>query len=62
MAATRRLLAAQARLYDELGADLAALVSQQAAREWARLMQRCPWCGLSSVCHDADPGEEIALR
>lgn len=61
VADARRLLADQARLYDELGADPAALVSREAAWEWARLMRRCPWCGLAGVCHDPDSGEEIAL-
>jgi hypothetical protein len=62
VADARRLLAAQALLCHELGADLAARVSRRVAAEWARLMQRCPWCGPSGVCHDADRGEEIALR
>jgi hypothetical protein len=54
-------LAEQARLYDELGADFAALVSREAAWEWTRLMRRCPWCGLARACDDPATGAEIAL-
>jgi hypothetical protein len=61
VADARQLLAEQAGLHDALGAGLAARVGREAAREWARRMQRCPWCGLASVRHDADSAEEIAL-
>jgi hypothetical protein len=61
IADARRLLAEQARLCAELGADFAAVVRRQAAREWARRMLRCPWCGLAGVRHDVDSGEPIAL-
>jgi hypothetical protein len=48
----RQLLAEQARLCDELGADFAAVIGRQCAREWARCMGRCPWCGLTGEFHD----------
>jgi hypothetical protein len=55
----RQLRAEQARLCDELGPEFALAVSRTAAREWARDMGRCPWCGLA-VFRDPATGEGTA--
>jgi hypothetical protein len=56
----RRLLADQARLYDELRPVFASAVARQAARAWARAMGRCPWCGAPGTLHDPERRGEIA--
>jgi hypothetical protein len=53
----RQLLAEQATLCDELGPEFAAAVSRRHARTWARVMNRCPWCGKAGIFHTTESGE-----
>lgn len=57
----RELLAEQARLCGKLGADFAAAISRQCAREWAGRMGRCPWCGLIGAFHDPGTPERSSI-
>src|SRR5262245_8494310 len=52
----QRLLAEQVRQVYDTGPELAAAISRTAARAWANLMKRCPWCGMDGPLHEPEYG------